>query len=195
MIPALFVSCVYLNFYIYTKLFQLFLPCGIHIAAWNSVHLSFTHALFQNHLFQGSAPFWSHFVLYEVRIVTTTTSNCYKNSTLLHRNMVLAQSTYEVCDFKKEKGVKPTLIAQFHSRSNGQAKSLDFKTTPNSTTGKTPAELFLNRQLSARLGLIRPDLSRKIFDKCSDQKSKTDKGSNEREFTRDLLWNRYLDLT
>ena len=66
--------------------------------------------------------------------------------------MVLAQSTYEVCD------------------------------------------LILNRQLRARLGLIRPDLSRKIFDKCSDQKSKTDKGSNEREFTRDLLWNRYLDL-
>ena len=54
----------------YTKLFQLFLPYGIYIVSWNIIHLSFTDALFWNHLFQGSAPFWSHFFLYVVRIGT-----------------------------------------------------------------------------------------------------------------------------
>ena len=47
--PALFTLNTRINFYIYTKLFQLFLPCGICNMPWYSVHLSCTHALCQNH--------------------------------------------------------------------------------------------------------------------------------------------------
>ena len=57
-----------------------------------------------------------------------------------------------------------------------------YRTTPNSTTGQTPAELFLNRRVRTRLDLIRPDLGRKVFNKQSDQKSRHDKSSSEREF-------------
>ena len=57
-----------------------------------------------------------------------------------------------------------------------------YRTTPNSTTGQTPAELFLNRRLRTRLDLIHPDLGRKVFDKQSDQKARHDKVSREREF-------------
>ena len=66
--PALFALYTMINFYIYTKLFQLFLPCGFFNVSWNTVELSFVHALFQNGLFQGSVPFRSHFVLYVVRL-------------------------------------------------------------------------------------------------------------------------------
>ena len=57
-----------------------------------------------------------------------------------------------------------------------------YRTTPNSTTGQTLAELFLNRRVRTRLDLIRPDLGRKVFNKQSDQKTRHDKSSSEREF-------------
>ena len=57
-----------------------------------------------------------------------------------------------------------------------------YRTTPNSTTGKTPAELFLNRRVRTRLGLIRRVLGRKVFNKQSDQKTIHDKSSSEQEF-------------
>ena len=56
-----------------------------------------------------------------------------------------------------------------------------YRTTPNSTTGQTPAELFLNRRVRTRLDLIRPDLGRKVFNKQSDQKTRHDKSSSKRE--------------
>ena len=68
---APFVSYTKINFYIYTKLLHIFLPCGIYIAYWNIERLLFTHALLQNSLFQGSAPFWSLFVWILVRISST----------------------------------------------------------------------------------------------------------------------------
>ena len=45
-LPALFTLYHQINFLIYTKLFQIFLPCGIYIVSWNFVHLLFAHALF-----------------------------------------------------------------------------------------------------------------------------------------------------
>ena len=45
--PALFTPYKKINFYIYTKLLQLFLPYGVYALSWNIVHLSFTNALFQ----------------------------------------------------------------------------------------------------------------------------------------------------
>ena len=107
----------------------------------------------------------------------------------------------------KGNGIKHTLIAPYHPRSNGQAERFvqtfkqffkteggdsikqslarflfSYRTTPNSTTGQTPAELFLNRRVRTRLDLIRPDLGRKVFNKQSNQKTRHDKSSSEREF-------------
>ena len=59
---------------------------------------------------------------------------------------------------------------------------LSYRTTRNSTSVQTPAELFLNRRVRTRLDLIRPDLGRKVFNKQSDQKIRHDKSGSEREF-------------
>ena len=63
--PALFTSYIPISFSIYTRLFQVFVPCGIYIVNWKIVHLSFTHALVQNYKFQrivDSLHFRSHFL-------------------------------------------------------------------------------------------------------------------------------------
>lgn len=57
-----------------------------------------------------------------------------------------------------------------------------YRTKPNSTTGQTPAELFLNRRVRTGLDLICLDLGRKVFKEQSDQKTRHDKSSSEREF-------------
>ena len=53
--------------------------------------------------------------------------------------------------------------------------SFSCRTTQNSRTGQTPAELFLNRRLKMRLDLVRPNLRWKAMDKQSDQKYNIDK--------------------
>ena len=55
-------------------------------------------------------------------------------------------------------------------RSNSIKQSLAqfllcYRTTPNSTTSQTPAELLLNRRLKTSLDLIYSDLTGKVFDK------------------------------
>ena len=114
----------------------------------------------------------------------------------------------EFSEFAKANGINHTLVAQYHPRSNGQAerfaqtfkqffkaegsKSIkqslarflfSYRTMPNSTTGQTPAELFLSRHLRTRLDLMRPDLSQKVFDKQVEQKATHYKVSKEREFS------------
>ena len=116
----------------------------------------------------------------------------------------------EFCKFMKANGIKHTLVAPYHPRSNGQAERFvqtfkqffkaedsdsimqslarflfSYRTTPNSTTGQTPAELFLNHRLRTRLDLMRPELGRKVFDRQTDQKARYGKISKGREFT---LW-------
>ena len=94
----------------------------------------------------------------------------------------------------KRNGIKHILVAPYHPRSNGQAERFvqtfkqffkaegktsaslksnlarflfSYRTTPNSTTGQTPAELFFSRRLRTRLDLLRPDLGRKAASKQS----------------------------
>ena len=46
---------------------------------------------------------------------------------------------------------------------------LTYRITPQSTTGSTPAELFLRRDLRTRYSLLRPELSSKIQNKQNKQ--------------------------
>ena len=55
--PALFTPTSKNNLYIYTNLFQLFLPCGNCIVSRHMVHLLFAHGLIQKHIFKDPVPF------------------------------------------------------------------------------------------------------------------------------------------
>ena len=57
-----------------------------------------------------------------------------------------------------------------------------YRSTPHSTTGVSPAELFLKRQLRTRLDLLRPSLERKVAATQAKQKSYHDAHSKTREF-------------
>ena len=122
----------------------------------------------------------------------------------MHRNMALARST---CGFARGNGVYHTLMTPDVPRSNGQGERyvqtffsdflrrtkaflikessarflLSYRTTLNSTTGQSPAELLLIFRLMTRLDLMRLDLKGKVFDKQSDQKYGIDKGGKERQ--------------
>ena len=110
----------------------------------------------------------------------------------------------EFSQFMRLNGIKRSLVAP---RSNGQAERFvqnfkqyfkaeeaqnikqnlalflfSYRTTPNSTTGHTPAELFLNRCPKTRLDFLKPDLGRKIETKPNDQKVTQDAHSKDRNF-------------
>ena len=59
---------------------------------------------------------------------------------------------------------------------------LSYRTTPNATTGVSPAELLFGRTLRTRLNLLRPDISTKVQDKQASQKQHHDKKSRDRHF-------------
>ena len=59
---------------------------------------------------------------------------------------------------------------------------LTYRSTPHSTTGVSPAELFLKRSLRTRLDLLRPSLERKVTAKQAEQKQYHDVHSKAREF-------------
>ena len=65
--------------------------------------VTYACALPEPHLFQGSAPFWSRFVLYVIACIGTRFSETLPlNPTQLHRNVALAQSTCEFLSLRKE---------------------------------------------------------------------------------------------
>ena len=57
-------------------------------------------------------------------------------------------------EFKKSLKTKPTGRSVSHQVS---IFLLHYRTTPNSTTGKTPVELMLKRSARTRLSLLRPE--------------------------------------
>ena len=118
-------------------------------------------------------------------------------------------SSREFAEFTKRNGIKQILVAPYHPRSNWQAKRFvqklkqffkvqenasallthnlarfrfSYRTTPNSTTGQTPAEFFFSRRLRTRLDLLCPDLGRKTANKQADQKMQNNLYAKERQF-------------
>ena len=161
----------------------------------------------------------SHFKWLEVEIMPSVTSESTieKLRNMFARYGVPMQlvsdnspqfTSREFADFMKQNGIKHTLVAPYHPRSNGQAERFvqtfkqHFKTegsssitqslarflfsnrtTPSSVTGQIPAESFLKRRPRTRLDLLRPNLGRKISDRQMYDKAKDDHKSKEREFS------------
>ena len=95
--------------------------------------------------------------------------------------------------FLQQNGIKQIRTSPYHPSSNGMAERMvqtfkntmnkiapgndfekmlqkflfTYRITPQATTGKTPAELLMNRKLVSALDLIRPNLERKIRSKQS----------------------------
>lgn len=105
--------------------------------------------------------------------------------------------------FLQQNGVKHIKSAPYHAASNGAAERLVqnlkqslekhsgsgrslqhmvdnflfvYRNTPHATTGKTPAELFLKRQLRTRLSLVKPSFSTEMQER---QASKVNKGTGK----------------
>ncbi len=105
--------------------------------------------------------------------------------------------------FCHQNGIHQVSVAPYHPSSNGLAEravqifkqglkkmsegSLEdrlsrllfsYRITPHSTTGRSPAELLLGRQLRSRLDLLRPDLSRNVEQRQDRQKLNHDRKSS-----------------
>ena len=59
---------------------------------------------------------------------------------------------------------------------------LTYRATPHTTTGETPAMLFLGRQLRTRFDLLQPCLEKKVIEHQASQKQHHDQHSRMREF-------------
>lgn len=80
--------------------------------------------------------------------------------------------------------IKTALFKQLLDKEKGSARTLQhrldnfllcYRTTPHTFTGKTPAELFLRRQLRTRLSLVRPHLTKDMTEKVERVKQSADK--------------------
>ena len=115
----------------------------------------------------------------------------------------------EFTHFLKMNGVKHVRVAPYHAASNGLAERmvqsfknrmkackcsklsiqqridnflLTYRSTNHPTTGRTPARLFLGRELRTRLSLLRPNVGEKVMDSQAKQKATHDVHPKFREF-------------
>ena len=118
-------------------------------------------------------------------------------------------TSQEFGEFLKLNGIQHYKSAPYHPATNGEAERyvqtfkqamraakgdsgtlstklmrflLSYRTTPNATTGVSPAELLFGRTLRTRLNLLKPDISTKVQDKQASQKQHHDKKSRDRHF-------------
>ena len=114
----------------------------------------------------------------------------------------------EFTHFLKMNGVKHVRVAPYHAASNGLAEHivqsfknhmkackgsklsiqqrienflLTYRSTKHPTTGRTPASLFLSRELQTRLSLLRPNVG-EVMDSQAKQKATHNVHSKFREF-------------
>ena len=105
-------------------------------------------------------------------------------------------------DFLHRNGVKHTRTPPYHPATNGAAERivqvlkkslkrnsqltiqhqlsnllLSYRSTPHTTTGVSPAELFLKRQLRIHLSLVKPDQEKAVFRKQEKQKEQHNHGT------------------
>lgn len=111
----------------------------------------------------------------------------------------------EFQEFCKGNGIRHMRIAPYHPASNGLAERgvqtfkggyrkltegtiedrlarflLQYRVTPHTTTGCSPAELMFGRKLRTRLDAIKPDVGKTVETKQSQQKEQHDRRSRER---------------
>ena len=114
----------------------------------------------------------------------------------------------EFRDFTKQNGIRHNTSAPYHPATNGLAEravqtfksflkkcadeSLEdrlsiflfqYRITPHSTTGSTPAQLLMGRQLRSRLDLLRPSLGARVQQQQERQKLHSDKSAPLRSFS------------
>ena len=112
-------------------------------------------------------------------------------------------------EFVKGNGIKHTRYSPYHPSSNGAVERfirtfkqamkagekdglspqhrlenflLSYRTTPHTTTGTNPCNLFMGRSIRTRLDLIRPDIAQQVCEKQATQKHYHDKHTQGREF-------------
>ena len=111
-------------------------------------------------------------------------------------------------EFCRSNGIQHTKVAPYHPSSNGLAEravqvfkqgfkkqtsgSLEdklsrllfqYRITPHTTTGVSPAELLLGKKLRSRLDFLKPSVDRTVHDRQMRQKVDHDRHSKERFFT------------
>ena len=118
-----------------------------------------------------------------------------------------AFTSAEFQNFAKQNGIRHNTSAPYHPATNGLAEravqtfksflkkcadgSLEdrlsiflfqYRITPHSTTGSTPAQLLMGRQLRSRLDLLRPSLGARVQQQQERQKLHSDKSVPLRSF-------------
>lgn len=110
-------------------------------------------------------------------------------------------------EFMNTNGIRHSKSAPYHPATNGAAERvvqtlknalragkddtgsklaqflLAYRTTPHSTTGVPPTDLFLKRSVRTRLDVMRPSLEEKVVSKQYEQKKYHDQHARERNFS------------